>query len=597
MKAGRTWRAIPAGLLALGFAMFPGSSAGANVTGAAADVTCPGGSSVGAKVPVLLVHGLGAASTFFTEPNQWTKQAGTQPLAAAIMNALGNSVSISEFDYNNAKTQSATDWVNNPLIGPALATRINCLAAASRRGGGPGKVIIIAHSMGGLAVRCAVDAACAGSAPANASLIGLEITLGTPNLGTFPGLVAEGTWLCDSVWGCPGLLKLANTQAGQAFDPNSALLRQLPLLPVQVPVHAFAGETTLSTSLFDAGPFSFGTTQAQDIGDIAVPVNSALAEMPACQPPDPLPVRGFSCGTTSLHAGPGAGVTIENCGNINIPKLDAWQLAASASQALHLPCWHLSEAANSQWQSDIISAVHSAAAALESAPCTAAAITSAIRATPQGHLGSGWQVYGYACDSGYALAYISVPQGLALEAVLKQQGRSWTAVYGPTEGLCLQPIDLQFCPNHQLPLPKPILEALIREAQAQVAGMPSFYVRTGYDLGTLNVYPGYPQAIGIDNHDNFAGLTWTVGTTSATGIGTLNVDNCTPDCASGTASHYPVHILLSDPQHCSVRIYDTSSNTYSQAAAYIFDKINVVSLSGNPPSYFLGNSAFSPVCG
>ena len=49
--------------------------------------------------------------------------------------------------------------------------------------------------MGGLAVRCAVSATCAGSAAAKPTQVGLEITLGTPNTGSL--LAAVGNGLSD----------------------------------------------------------------------------------------------------------------------------------------------------------------------------------------------------------------------------------------------------------------------------------------------------------------------------------------------------------------------------------------------------------------
>jgi len=50
------------------------------------------------------------------------------------------------------RLQELVDPLGNGLhIGSALATTINLLSTASAAGGGSGKVIIVAHSMGGLA--------------------------------------------------------------------------------------------------------------------------------------------------------------------------------------------------------------------------------------------------------------------------------------------------------------------------------------------------------------------------------------------------------------------------------------------------------------
>jgi triacylglycerol esterase/lipase EstA (alpha/beta hydrolase family) len=119
-------------------------------------------------MPVLLVHG------FIAGPQIWAT------MTSAIASALQAQVKVvPSFNYERRNTS----WVTNPAIGPALAARITSLATASKCQRGPGKVIIVAHSMGGLAVRCAVDPGCAGKA-ANPDQIALVITLGTPNLGS-----------------------------------------------------------------------------------------------------------------------------------------------------------------------------------------------------------------------------------------------------------------------------------------------------------------------------------------------------------------------------------------------------------------------------
>lgn len=318
----------------------------------AASQPCPGTAdelALGAKTPVLLVHGLNDSSQL------WTK--GKPSMTQAIETALGSRVALAYFDYH----QVSTGWVTNPSIGPQLASCLNWLAARSKSQGGPGRVIIVAHSMGGLAVRCAIYPGCAGKAATNPSVIKLVITLDTPNLGTFPGLVAAGQWLCYSVPYCPGWLALAKTEAGLALDPGSTRLAQLPLLPAQVPVHAFAGKITLTTSLFGAGPFDIASGASGDIGDIAVPVASALAEMPSCGAPDPLPAGGHTCSGGSLHAGPGSGTTIENCGTIPISELDAWHAAGTAAGVLTLPCWHLTEVTDPVWQAGVVTAIQAAA--------------------------------------------------------------------------------------------------------------------------------------------------------------------------------------------------------------------------------------------
>ncbi len=314
---------------------------------------------------------------------------------------------------------------------------------------------------------------------------------------------------------------------------------------------------------------------------------SALAEAPA---------QGAQRGP---HTGPGAGQQTIPCGSIQLTQLDLFHDPSLVPQIskIDTTCSHFTEITDPGWQADVVSAIKAAAGAMVIAPCTAAALTSAISGGSQAHLVPGWSVSGYACDSGYALANINVPHGLSLVAVLKQQGTSWTVIYGPTEGLCIEPIDLQFCPNHQLPLPKSVLQILTAQLRSQIASTPAFYVSTGYDPGTLYSYPGYPTLIGLNNVDSISGLTWDVSATGATGTGTMNLNNCKPDCASGSGTQYPVHILLSGPQLCRVKVFDPSSSTFTRVSAYVFGKATVVSLSGKPPASYVGSSVFSVTCG
>lgn len=260
-------------------------------------VPCPGaapGLTLGTTTPVLLVHG------FTEKPDVWTTgeragRRGTQRLPSmvqAISTALGSKVTVVAFDYTSANTR----WVTDPAIGPQLATCIAWLARTSAAQGGPGKVIVVAHSMGGLAVRCALDAACLkghGTGPAaNPDQIGLDITLGTPNLGPLKPLSAAGQFLCGSI--CLGPADLVKTDAGAAMiglEPGSKNPTQLQPLPASVPLYAIVGKITIPVTLLSAGPFNI-LTVTSDIGDGVVPVDSALAGAPP-------PVHIVDCGTVS----------------------------------------------------------------------------------------------------------------------------------------------------------------------------------------------------------------------------------------------------------------------------------------------------------
>jgi len=137
-----------------------------HAVGAARAASC--GTATQTKTPVLMVHG------FTSDSSMWT--AGSPSMVQAIAAATG--VQAQTFDYGGKSTQ----WVKDSGSGAALAGQIDCLAKGSADLGGPGKVVLVAHSMGGLAIRCATDTACSGADVS--SRIGLVITLDTPNLGT-----------------------------------------------------------------------------------------------------------------------------------------------------------------------------------------------------------------------------------------------------------------------------------------------------------------------------------------------------------------------------------------------------------------------------
>jgi hypothetical protein len=97
-----------------------------------------------------------------------------------------------------------------------------------------------------------------------------------------------------------------------------------------------------------------------------------------------------------------------------------------------------------------------------------------------------------------------------------------------------------------------------------------------------------------------SGLQWMqVGPGSATATGTLNVNNCIPDCAAGTYFQYSVRLLASDPRQCNVAVYAPYSDVSQEVQAYVFNQIQVAALSGNPPSAYVGISPpdLPPACG
>jgi len=130
---------------------------------------------------------------------------------------------VAPFDYSDYHSK----WVTDEHIGKALAERINCLSAASKEAGGDGRVIVVAHSMGGLALREALNRA--KPVYVKPENIGLAIMIGTPHTGA-----PVAKW-CNPT-GCGWV-----QPAVAAMRPGSRQLRELPKLPSTVPQRAIAG--------------------------------------------------------------------------------------------------------------------------------------------------------------------------------------------------------------------------------------------------------------------------------------------------------------------------------------------------------------------
>lgn len=222
------------------------------------------------RQPVLLVHGYNSG------PSTW--DANTRNGFTSI-----SGVCITVFDYE----KWSTHWVNESHIGPQLATTIEALSAASKTGGGTGKVIIVAHSMGGLAARCALASSCNGGDSDVADHVRELITLGTPNTGTYlrgNGLQGVGEKTLGSLLSstcyvsfnganpiCEFVRAIGTSEATRAFTPESAQLNALPEMPADIPVFAMAAHVEAVTSLFGWQSVDIGNA-----GDLIVKEDSAL---------------------------------------------------------------------------------------------------------------------------------------------------------------------------------------------------------------------------------------------------------------------------------------------------------------------------------
>jgi pimeloyl-ACP methyl ester carboxylesterase len=243
----------------------------------------------GTRVPILLVHGLvGSPSDFTAHAN------GSEDLIKRL-GAIPN-VFIDLFSYAGV----ADRWVTNPGIGQALADRIACLAAKSKSAGGIGKVVIVAHSMGGLAVREAASLTGSSTGQPASSSIGLLVTVATPNTGSWSddlfhevrdapisNPLSGAAWLLQGICGVDGLygdsvdpnicriVQGSTSEAGTAMIPGSAQLAALPPPPADLPIDAVAGQLTVTTRLFGINK-TYTLFPAGQLGDLLVKPDSAL---------------------------------------------------------------------------------------------------------------------------------------------------------------------------------------------------------------------------------------------------------------------------------------------------------------------------------
>ena len=217
-----------------------------------------------ARTPVILVHGFMPGS-----PANWGSDSDTASMFFKIDMTRGTWVSA--FDYSPTNGE----WVDNNANGPALAAYIHAVAQASKAGGGNGKVIIVAHSMGGLLTRYAATTG------GEAGDIGMVITLGTPNTGTFwadAGETARKTLCWEQTYNsqnvhlpsdfCRSWTALAGMSA---FGPKIGLL---PELPASIPLYAIAGNEIFH------GQIGFAATDIPFDGDGVVSLSSALHHRP-----------------------------------------------------------------------------------------------------------------------------------------------------------------------------------------------------------------------------------------------------------------------------------------------------------------------------
>lgn len=255
--------------------------------------------SRGKFVPVVMVHGWTGTSThddsragaFSHKIDLTTNQLGSAPPTRSLIGQLQRipGAAVFTFDYHDYSAR----WVDDPHIGPALGKAIDCLFAATGE-----KVIVVAHSMGGLATRYAVT-----QQADLATKVSTVVTFGTPETGSLIAMLGDtaldvgaavskalsivrlilatcgrlaGTTLqtgtpCDFL---PEPARAFDSPAGKALRYGSTQLAALKPFPQGVKVAALAGDTVLTVP--KAGFFHLPwDVDEVPVGDLVVMTDSA----------------------------------------------------------------------------------------------------------------------------------------------------------------------------------------------------------------------------------------------------------------------------------------------------------------------------------
>lgn len=262
--------------------------------------------SNGTWVPVIMVHGWtsqdsnnAARTGAFSHYIDLSDVPGFSPdvnrsLIGQLQRIPG--AAVFTFDYHPYSAR----WVDDPHLGPALGKVIDCLYRASGQ-----KVVIVAHSMGGLIARYAATHLGA-SGMDRSEEISSVVTFGTPETGSVAALLAatgidvgasvsdelavirfilaacgklasgdiKTGSICDTL---PAPARAFASAAGIALRAGSPQLAALKPWPSSIRVTALAGNATFE--LPDPGWFSLPwDTTAVDVGDMIVTRGSALAD-------------------------------------------------------------------------------------------------------------------------------------------------------------------------------------------------------------------------------------------------------------------------------------------------------------------------------
>ena len=217
-----------------------------------------------AKTPVILVHGL------------WSKASNLNPLKESI--ETNSSLVVDSFNYGEkaADGDKSDRWVTEGDTAQRLAKTIVCYSRLYD----DKEPVIVAHSMGGLLTRAALDWAAYGTRAKDVT--GHVITIGTPHQGALLASGVDEFWvtLCKAPAGVFALTpdvdamcrQLRTNEAVSGLRLDSEQLAKLPSFPSGVSVRAIAGNVSVDSCAL------WGCNAEPTNGDLVVPVVSATAE-------------------------------------------------------------------------------------------------------------------------------------------------------------------------------------------------------------------------------------------------------------------------------------------------------------------------------
>ena len=222
---------------------------------------------IGTRQPVIFIHGITGHGTDFGSDGD------PSSMFASVDSISGTWTASYDFTATNRQ------WVN--VNGPLFASYIRQVAQVSKAAHGPGKVIVVAYSLGGLITRAA--AVRGDSQGAVGQYIAMVVTIGTPNTGSFEAnyFATEHAIACRVAHNT-GADKIATVK--RWCDDWSALagmsvfgsqIDGLPQLPYPIPLNAIAGDETYVIPYYQDGSWDV-SIQIPLHGDGVVLLSSAL---------------------------------------------------------------------------------------------------------------------------------------------------------------------------------------------------------------------------------------------------------------------------------------------------------------------------------